>query len=82
MAISSKRRLYWLLAALLVWALVFTSHGYLAVSSSLGQCCGYEGELGFLIVFFIMWPGLLYFAVPISLLLIWLGVPPVLRKEN
>lgn len=81
MVSSRKKRLVWFGGLVTVWALVFAVHCYLSVSSHLGQCCGYEGELGFLIVFFLMWPGLLYFVVPISLLLIWFGIKMAIRKD-
>ena len=45
-----------------VWVAVFSIHGYLHVSRLSGQCCGYEGDPGFLAIFFIIYPGIFYLA--------------------
>jgi len=43
-----------------IWLVVVTVHGYLHVSRLSGQCCGYEGDPGFLTIFFIIYPGIFY----------------------
>jgi len=55
-----KKLLIWF-STILVWLAIFGAHAYYHVKSLTGQCCGYEGEPGFLLLFFLMWPGLLYF---------------------
>jgi hypothetical protein len=61
--------LIWI-AAIATWLAVFGTHAYYHVKLLTGQCCGYEGDPGFLLLFFIIWPGLLYF---IALALILIG---------
>lgn len=46
----------------LIWLAVFIVHGYFHVSRLTGQCCGYEGDPGFLAMFFLVHPGVYYFA--------------------
>ncbi len=43
-----------------VWLAAFSVHGYRHVSRLAGQCCGYEGDPGFLAIFFIIYPGIFY----------------------
>lgn len=50
-----------LLLSFLVWLTVFLIHGYMQVKRLTGQCCGYEGDPGFLTLFFLIFPGVFYF---------------------
>ena len=59
-----------LVLAILVWLMVFFIHGYSHVKSLTGQCCGYEGDPGFLTLFFFIFPGVYYFLA----LLVILGI--------
>ncbi len=58
--ILSAKTLFVLATTILVWLVVVSVHGYLHVSRLSGQCCGYEGDPGFLTIFFILYPGILY----------------------
>lgn len=71
MSRSRKRTLIWI-ATIILWLVVFGIHGYYHVTSLTGQCCGYEGDPGILLLFFLIWPGLLYFIALILILLIGL----------
>jgi hypothetical protein len=54
------------------WLAVFGIHAYYHVRSLTGQCCGYEGDPGFLLLFFLVWPGLLYFVVLFLIFILFL----------
>jgi len=68
MASDRKRFLIWI-SILPLWLCVFVIHAYVHVRSLTGQCCGYEGDPGFLRFFFLLWPGLLYFGTLLLVLL-------------
>jgi len=58
---SIYKALLILAATIVVWLVIFSTHGYFHVSRLTGQCCGYEGDPGFLTIFFLIYPGIFYF---------------------
>jgi len=69
-----SRKISIVLMTIVVWAIVLTVHGYFHVRSLSGQCCGYEGDPGFLTLFFVVWPGVLYLIGLAVILVIELAV--------
>lgn len=52
-----------------IWAVVFTVHGFLHVKRLSGQCCGYEGDPGFIAVFFLIKVGVFYLIGLVAIIL-------------
>lgn len=50
-----------ILFSIAIWAVIFAVHGYVNVQTNTGQCCGYEGDPGFLSIFFLIGYGVYYF---------------------
>jgi hypothetical protein len=67
--VNQRRRFLFWIATLLAWLTVFVAHGYLQVRALTGQCCGYEGDPGILLLFFLFWPGLLYLLALVLILI-------------
>lgn len=66
---KARHRYLAFVAVIVGWLLVFGVNGYNHVTRLTGQCCGYEGEPGFLLLFFLFWPGSLYVvALPFALI--------------
>lgn len=59
---------------MVIWAVVFLMHGYYHVRNLTGQCCGYEGDPGFLALFFLIKPGLYYFLALIFILCVEIAI--------
>jgi hypothetical protein len=75
-----RNRCVLLVIVVSAWVVGSGTHAYIHVRSLEGQCCGYEGDPGFLFVFFMIWPGLVYFVALFLILIV--GVLLILGRER
>jgi hypothetical protein len=65
-----RKKLMVIAITIAAWASIFALHGFVHVRLLTGQGSGYEGEPGFLALFFIIWPGFVYFIVLAIILIV------------